>query len=249
MGVKATFLLLILSIASFPRGASAVVTYIEDFESNSLGLFNAAGNVSLVVPPFSPSTELSGISAMLETSGFGGGAISVQDLEAFIGLTPVNGNLNDLGGAPPFVINGSVMKTTVEHLAGDQLSVDYNFLTQEGLNFAPNDFAFLFFDNTLFELINVSAATLSNSIGSSFQFESGIKTETFTFANSGTSTLAFGIVNVGGVGFQSALLLDNISITSTSVSAPPLGVLFVISALLVFKRRQYFRTRCTPDIQ
>lgn len=234
--LPSTRLLVLLPMLLFASTARSSVVFLEDFASDTLGVFSGGGNASLVIPPFSPSVGLSGISALLETSGFGGGSLLLPDLETFVGITSSSGNLNDAGAAPPFVINGTAIKTTVSHQAGDILSFDYNLLTQD-IVFGPRDFAFVFIDNSIGGFAAIDSATAVNTIGSIYTQETGVKSYSQVIANTGTSTLAIGIVNVGDAGFQSALVLDNIQITTAQISEP-LAIWLIFSGLIPLAARR-----------
>ena len=233
---KLTTLLIVL-ISLMPQFAMASVIFQEDFESDTIGSFESAGLVGLAIPPFSNSVGLGGISVALETTGFGAGAIIADELEQFTRLTPSSGLINDIYPAPPFAINGSAIRTTITHQAGDLLSFDFNFLTT--FLDSSADFAFVFIDNSLTGLASIVPSLEANPVtGSRFRFHTGVQSYQQIITNTGTSTLSFAVVNVGGPGFQSSLVLDNIRITRTQVSeSSSLLTLFAgFCGLVLFER-------------
>ncbi|MDJ0715804.1 MAG: DVUA0089 family protein [Prochloraceae cyanobacterium] len=163
------------------------------------------GNVKIETALFGPNpTE--GTNQALLTNG--AGSASDLDLEVFVGLQP--GELELLGNG--FTTEGSAIKRTVNVSAGDTLSFDFNFLTNER---APdsvfNDFAFVSITpGTALEL----ADTNSNLVSSNtiFNQETEYSRFSYTFKSSGTFTLAVGVVDVVNNGIDSALLVDNFSI-------------------------------------
>ena len=116
------------------------------------------------------------------------------------------------------------------------LSFSFNFLTQ--LDNAAADFAFVFIDNSLTGLFVIGPGMLANPIGSNFSFHSGVQNYSQVITNTGTSTLAIGVVNVGDEGFQSALLVDNIQISTSTVAAPQVFALLGISFLFLAVRKR-----------
>ena len=119
--------------------------------------------------------------------------------------------LNSLGE----VYEGSAIKTSITVDAGDTLSFDWNFLTDE----TPdgdynNDFAFF----TLSQLgITKLADTFStfepSPINSTnYLYQTGFHTYTYTFTTSGTYSLGIGVVDVEDGSFDSGLIIDNVSV-------------------------------------
>lgn len=152
------------------------------------------------------------------------------ELAEFLGLEVDDLNALDNGE----VFEGSAMQTTITVEAGDVLTFTWNFLTgsTEGDGGEFNDYAFVTISGTTDELVEL-ADTFSTFVESAtaYEYETGFQTFEYTFTTSGTYTLGIGVVDVGDGGADSELLVDNVSISSstpsTSVpdSASALGVL------------------------
>ena len=138
----------------------------------------------------------------------GSGSVRSEDLEVFLGLQ--SGELDRLDNG--FTIEGSAIKRIVNVAAGDTLSFDWNFLTDENTpDSIFNDFAF--FSITPGAALEITD-TRSDFIFSntSFQEETEYSGFSYTFESSGTFTLAVGVVDVVDDGMDSALLVDNFAI-------------------------------------
>ncbi|MDJ0716086.1 MAG: hypothetical protein QNJ54_17965 [Prochloraceae cyanobacterium] len=124
---------------------------------------------------------------------------------------------------------GSAIKQTITAKAGDVLSFNWNFLSNESLN---GDYAFITL-NGLSELGNSAATLLTSNMP--FLKETGYQTFSYTVTTSGTYTLRIGVVDVNDFNETSALLIDDVKLTSTeppkSVPEPTssLGILLFIS--------------------
>jgi hypothetical protein len=134
-------------------------------------------------------------------------------LEPLLGLEP--GTLTRLGNEE--IEEGSALQLTFNAEAGDILSFDWNFLTNEPdstLVGSNDDFAFVDFQSS-----TIKPADISSSLETSqTMFADETRYETFSteIDASGTYTLSLGVVNVGDVLFDSALLVDNFKLTSAS---------------------------------
>ena len=157
----------------------------------------------------------------LITSGFsdGGGSVIDTDLEEFLDLVP--GTLDGL--TENDAIEGSVIKQTFTAQAGDIVSFDWNFLTNESTpNATYNDTAFLSVNGFTFELADTNSHFVDASadnyyhgsaeLTDEFTGQTGTQTLTFSVAEAGTYTIGFGVVDVGDDLFDSGLLIDNVEI-------------------------------------
>jgi len=118
--------------------------------------------------------------------------------------------------------------------AGDVLTFDWNFLTEDGNAQGFNDFAFVSLSQTVQELADTfSTVPVSFVSLTEFENQTGYKTFTYTFQTAGTYSLGIGVTDVTDGSADSALLVDNVSISrpgdSTTVPEPTslLGILAV----------------------
>lgn len=144
------------------------------------------------------------------------------------------------------VEEGSAIKKTFTAKAGDVLTFDWNFMTNElesTLVGSNNDFAFF----TLNPLLSKLADTSSTFVTSLTPFlnETGFKTFSTKISAPGTYTLGFGVVNVDDPMFDSALAVDNVTLASVPEPTSVLGVLAfgVWSAVSMLRRKQ----KATPS--
>jgi hypothetical protein len=112
-------------------------------------------------------------------------------------------------------IEGSAIQQTFAVQAGDSLTLDWNFLTDDTQDYA---FIALAKSNQLSMLSYSNLTTLSNANGlvasnSGFQSETGVRQYSYTFASAGTYTLSLGVVDVTDVASSSGLLVDNVKLT------------------------------------
>jgi len=138
-----------------------------------------------------------------------------------------------LGAGTP--VNGTGISQSINVAAGDVLTFDWNFVTDE-LTEDPmyNDFAFFTISGSAYLLASRNSSTYdTTSPPSGFEGQTDWATETYTFPTAGTYTLGFGVFNVGDAGYNSALLLDSIAVPEPA----SLSVL-AAGALLVLRRRR-----------
>ncbi|MCF2152304.1 PEP-CTERM sorting domain-containing protein [Desmonostoc muscorum LEGE 12446] len=175
--------------------------------ADGANLSNASLEFADDAPASAGTFNYSGISA--------GNAGFTPDLQDFLGLADLSAL--DIGG---FAYEGSAIKNTVTVAAGEALSFDWNFRTNETLN---KDFAFLLVDSTVIKLADFTDATQPSS---PFLQETGIRS--YTFTTPGTYTLAFGVVDVDDYGTTSALEVKNATIKRV---AEPSTILGLVTAL------------------
>jgi hypothetical protein len=110
---------------------------------------------------------------------------------------------------------GSAMKlSTITVAAGSTLTFDWNFLTNEATPSSYNDFAFVSI-NGLRELADTNSTfALSPTV---FNEQTGYKQFSYTFRAAGTYTIGLGVVDAGDKTVDSALVVDNFSLTSNGV--------------------------------
>ncbi|MDV3352817.1 filamentous hemagglutinin N-terminal domain-containing protein [Leptothoe sp. LEGE 181152] len=175
---------------------------------------------------------------LLETSQFGTGptpapsqvlldsgtnAVSQAQLETFLGLAP--GSLDGLGSGD--AVNGAGIRATFTAQAGDTVSFDWNFVTDQdpGLVFDDNDFAVVVLSGTPTVLadtgfpdgsssgLTASPEAFENFGIGFFSFDFGTGTESFstTVPADGSYTLGIALVNEDSAFDQSLLLVDNVT--------------------------------------
>jgi hypothetical protein len=126
------------------------------------------------------------------------------------------------------VTRGSAIRRSFQVNAGDTLSFDWLFGTDEGPLNAANDIVdFAFFAvNGLLDRLASSADPLAPSGATLFTeyrvpdvlgSTPGFETFTVNFAESGTITLAFGVVDTTDIIVESGLILDNIQLNGALI--------------------------------
>ena len=243
------------------------------FESG-LTNFSVVGNATIETAAFG-SGPTDGTSQALLSTGDGDllfpgdplfpGDLTVTDgeIETFLGLSSgaldalLEQSPDALANDPffpfpplfPLVDSGSAISQSITGQAGDVLSFDSNFLTDEIDEFVSetpfNDFAFFSLANA--QGATVIADTFSGFSSSStiFESETGFSTTTFVLPSSGTFTLGFGVVDVGDNVVDSGLLIDNVQLNSNSGVVPEPTSLSIFGAMglaAVIRRRKSCRT-------
>ncbi|MGA9378946.1 MAG: PEP-CTERM sorting domain-containing protein, partial [Phormidium sp.] len=155
-------------------------------------------------------------------------------LEQFLNTAP--GGLDKVGNGEVF--QGSALKQTITAEAGEVLTFNWNFLTNESeQNTEFNDFAFFTINGTPLKLGD-TFSSFSSSV-TPFEKETGFKSQSYKFLTSGTYTLSFGVVDVNDPGNNSGLFIDNVALSKPSSSVPEpstvLGVL-VLGSLGAIRR-------------
>lgn len=177
-----------LGDVNLQAGAILMTTASVDFEDDfpeAAGAFNASGN------------------AAAEVAVVGG-------VEDFIGIP-----LGALDSNEQFAFEGSVLKQTFNVNAGDTLSFNWNFFTNETSTGA--DYAFVSINGALTTL-----ATPLDAANSSlpYAYTTGFQTFSQTFDAASSVTLAFGVVDVNDYNVTSALWFDNVALNVAVVPEP-----------------------------
>ncbi len=229
--MRNTIKLALLAAVFVGTQASAASLQNGDFATTSLAPgWTATGNASvnslLAAPSGKPFQAFIG-NAGASLYGFGpGSAMGEAALSAALGLPA--GGLDSLKqpGDVGNVVLGSAIQQSFTANAGDQISFNWNFLSDESSNANGNDFAFLLFDGTLTRLANTFTA--SGPTLSVFTYETGFKSMSFALPASGAHSIAFGVVDVDDALGASALLVDNVTVTAVP---EPSSVMLLLAGL------------------
>jgi hypothetical protein len=195
-----------------PKYLSTDTSSIENggFETGDFEYWNTIGDTSIetedlgIYPP-------EGTYQALITNGYSdaGGSVIDSDLEEFLDLAP--GSLDNLvhGDAT----EGSFIKQTFTAEAGDVVSFDWNFLTNEATPSETfNDTAFLTVNGFTFELADTGSDFVHANHVDGFEEQTGTQNLKFSIAQAGTYTIGFGVVDVGDDIVDSGLIIDNVAV-------------------------------------
>ncbi|TBR57049.1 hypothetical protein B4U84_26860 [Westiellopsis prolifica IICB1] len=177
------------------------------FENSDFTGWTTLGATSIETAAFNSGPSEGNSQALLST---GGVTFSDAIIETFLGLE--TGSLDNFGNGD--VTEGSVIRQTFTANAGDILTFDWNFLTNESAQVFPyKDFAFVSISSDS-ELLDTTLSSLVTSSTTEFFAETGFETFSFTIPTTGTYTLGLGVVDVGDNTIDSGLLVDNVTLTS-----------------------------------
>ncbi len=152
---------------------------------------------------------------------------SEQQLETFLGLSTGgglnSGALTNLGNGP--VTSGSAMVQSLDVAAGATLTFDYNFLTNApSLSSNPLGAVDPFAFTTVPTLTTIADngynfnPPTNPAAGTGYLYQTGYQTDSITFTTAGPVSLGFGVANVTTDAYSSALLLDNMTLTSGGIT-------------------------------
>ena len=187
-----------------------------DFETGDFRNWNTIGDTSIETEDLGIFTE--GTYQALITNGYSdaGGSVIDSDLEEFLDLAP--GSLDNLVDSD--ATEGSFIKQTFTVEAGDVVSFDWNFLTNEATPTCRiNDTAFLTVNGFTFELADTGANFVEANNVDEFNEQTDTQTLAFSIANAGTYTIGFGVVDVGDDIVDSGLAIDNVAVQSSGITA------------------------------
>lgn len=141
-----------------------------------------------------------------------------------------------LGAGTP--TNGTGISQSITVSAGDVLTYDWNFISDELNETATyNDFAFLTISGSAYLLASRNSSVWDwSSPPAGFDGQTNWATGTYTFASAGTYTIGFGVLNVGDSGHNSALLLDSVGIAVPEPGLAP--VLSLAGMAMLYRRRR-----------
>jgi hypothetical protein len=139
----------------------------------------------------------------------------VPNIDAFLNLPA--GTIHSTFGSN--LTGGGAIKRSITVGAGDVLTFDWNFLTQDYLPF--NDVSFLSITgNSLMFLADVSTTPVTFNVPSNpyfFANQTGYSTYAYTFSAAGTYEIGFGVANRTDNAATSGLLIDNLSLNQAIV--------------------------------
>jgi hypothetical protein len=212
------------SLVAFPAHGALLAGFDSDFGGFTILGDNGIQTASYGVTPTQGTGQvlISTSSDVLGSDGFninGTNAVGVSSIETQLGLTA--GSLTSGG-----YVEGSVIFRTLTLQASDVLSFDWNFLTSElgTANGGNADLGFFVLSNGSATLTNLADATLADTFAPTgaldFSVATGYQTRTVSIATPGIYTLAFGVLDKGSATVQSALFIDNVTVSSTAVPEP-----------------------------
>jgi hypothetical protein len=245
MSTKILLLLAMCGLAAPLSSSAAVVN--GDFETGNLAGWTLVGSGKATGSGIGVAPTEGVFQGYIETTGnFTALAPAVV---ASLGV-PGSAIIGLGAGAPT---NGTGISQDVTVLAGDTLTFDWNFLTDE-LNEAAtyNDFGFFSISGSAFLLASRNSSiynTVSPPAG--FDGQTGWATQTYTFPAAGTYKIGFGVFNVGDSGHNSVLLLDAISIPvpePTSIVLLAAGMSFGLLASATSNRVNSRRRRIRREL-
>jgi hypothetical protein len=183
------------------------MTTISSFETGTLAGVSTIGNALITTSAYGATPTDGQFQALLTTDfGAGGSPASLTPLSTFLGIN--SSSLSGLGNGNP--IEGSALKISgISAVAGQVLTLDWNFLTDEKTPSFYNDFAFIFISSAgTFELADTGA--IFQFSPTPFIEETGYKSFEYQFTSNGTYTLGLGVLDSIDTAVASGLLVDNI---------------------------------------
>jgi hypothetical protein len=214
-----------LTLAVLSNIASALTN--GGFESGMTG-WSTIGVASIETAAYGAGPTEGSYQALVTS---GDGSVSDSTIETFLGLAA--GTLDSLiaGDAN----EGSAIRQTITAGAGDILTFNWNFLTdevEEGDD-VP-DFAFVSIVSNFSEILADAVSSTFVPSNTPFYDETGFSTFQYTFQTSGTFTLGFGVMDEDDEVVDSGLLLDNVTI----IPEPATICLLGLGALSLLRKRK-----------
>ena len=157
--------------------------------------------------------------ALLQTAG--SFALGAFELETYLDLdTGTFDKIAQMGDGTGTATEGSVITREFTVEAGDTLSFDWNFLTNEGADDSPaRDLSFIMIgDESPTWLAHATDAVVESA--TSFASETGYQSFSHTFSEAGTFEIILGVIDVDGSDGDSALFIDAFDFTSILIPLP-----------------------------
>ena len=219
----------LLSLATFLGASPAQALINGSFETGDFTNWETIGNTSIQTSSFGSGPTEGDFQALLSNAQPTAFDLSI---ELFLGVP--FGSLDGLGNGN--ATTGSAIKQTFSVEAGDTLTFDWNFLTNEATpEFTFNDFAFVSIAG-----VDTLANTFSEFVTSLTPFaeETEFQNFSFTFDTAGTYTLGLGVTDSVDIFVNSGLLVDNVQLASVPEPTSVLGFLAALVTGSLFKRKQ-----------
>ena len=190
------------------------------FETGTFFGWETLGNTSIEDATFGSGPTEGNFQALLTT---GEPTVPDFEIEDFLGLE--SGSLDGLGNGDATA--GSVIRQAFTAQAGETLTFDWNFLTDEGTPTFFNDFSFV----SITSLSTLADSTFPDFIDSFtiFNEETNFQNFSFTLPASGTYLLGIGVTDVADLIVDSGLLIDNVKLKTKPTPEPTsvLGLLIL----------------------
>jgi len=187
-----------------------------DLTTNTAAYWTKGGNI-FFSPYTIPGMPTEGGVYVQANNGFPGGSSTLgsptgADIESALGISGLG------------AFEGSYIYQDISISAGDTISFDFNFLTNENpgaSDYYDNAFVSLSDGSGTFDIFasSLSSPLIGSNIGG-YAYMTGVQTYSIVSPYSGTVRLGFGCVDVNDALIQSSLYLDNISVTSAPVPEP-----------------------------
>ena len=238
-----------LSLETFtlPKPSPNATIINGGLETGDFTGWTTIGETSTETSAFGSGPTEGTFQALLST---GGTTFADSTIEAFLGLEA--GSLDNLGNGN--ATQGSAIRQTFTAEAGDVLTFDWNFLTNEALPLPFKDFSFVSI-TSLSELADTTFPSSVSSPTTQFFTETGFKPFSFKIPTTGTYTLGIGVTDTVDNTtdkedniIDSGLLVDSVKLVSVPEPPSMLGVLAfgALGAVSVLKRKQ--RQKAAPRI-
>lgn len=203
------------------------------FETGTFAGFERIGVTSIQTAAFGSGPTEGNFQALITNAE---GSVSTPNLETFLGLTP--GSLQNRGAN-----GGSAIRQTFTADAGNVLTFNFNFLTNETAPPALNDIPFVTLNSSVTELTNAFSASFPSFTPlTNFEAETGFQSFSLTVPTTGTFTLGFGVTDIGDPIVDSGLLVENIVLQPIPEPSSIFGFLtfsaFIAAAMMKHKQRR-----------
>jgi hypothetical protein len=214
----------VMGLTTFATMTSAQAATVNGgFETGFTG-WSTIGNTSIQNASYGSGPTEGNSDALLSAPADNSDALPT-DLENFLGLS--SGSLDGINGS---IYHGSAIKQTFSAEAGQTLTFQWNFLTNESQDSSFSDFAFVSIQSLA--KLGDTSSSLTGSL-SPFANETGFQTFSYTIPTSGSYTLGIGVANATDSFGNSAVLVDNVAVVPT----PPLGIGFLTAGVLSLRSR------------